>query len=64
MVIINAVHVVCSGLLQSFRVGEDVPIESEMVTQALDKVQTQVEHSFREARQQVRINCFFISMMR
>jgi preprotein translocase subunit SecA len=27
-----------SGMMDSFRVAEDMPIESELVTQALDKV--------------------------
>jgi hypothetical protein len=45
--------VVIAGLLQSFRVGEDVPIESELVTQALDRVQTQVEEQYRGLRRQV-----------
>jgi hypothetical protein len=45
--------VVIAGLLQSFRVGEDVPIESELVTQALDRVQTQVEEQYRGVRRQV-----------
>ncbi len=32
-----------SGMLESFRVADDMPIESDLVVQALDKVQIQVE---------------------
>ena len=42
-----------TGMLERFRVGEDVPIESAAVAQALDKVQAQVEAQFRAVRQQV-----------
>lgn len=41
------------GMLENFRVAEDMPIESELVTQALDKVQMQVEAYFQANRQQV-----------
>ena len=40
-------------MLENFRVSEDMPIENEMVGQALDKVQVQVEDYFRANRQQV-----------
>lgn len=43
-----------SGLLENFRVAEDMPIESELVMQALDKVQMQVEQYFQANRQQVK----------
>ena len=42
-----------SGMLENFRVAEDMPIESELVVQALDKVQMQVEDYFKATRQQV-----------
>ncbi|KAJ1418833.1 P-loop containing nucleoside triphosphate hydrolase protein, partial [Ochromonadaceae sp. CCMP2298] len=42
-----------AGLLENFRIAEDMPIESEMVVAALDKVQVQVEEYFRAQRQQV-----------
>merc|ERR1711871_1565584 len=41
------------SLLDNFRVAEDMPIESDLVVQALDKVQTQVEDYFRMNRQQM-----------
>jgi len=41
------------SLLDNFRVAEDMPIESDLVVQALDKVQTQVEDYFRMNRQQI-----------
>jgi preprotein translocase subunit SecA len=40
-------------MLEQFRVAEDMPIESELVVQALDKVQTQVEAYFQANRQQI-----------
>jgi preprotein translocase subunit SecA len=40
-------------MLENFRVAEDMPIESDLVSQALDKVQTQVEEYFQANRQQV-----------
>lgn len=42
-----------AGMMDNFRVAEDMPIESDLVTQALDKVQMQVEDYFRATRQQV-----------
>jgi preprotein translocase subunit SecA len=42
-----------AGLMENFRVAEDMPIESDLVTQALDKVQIQVEDYMRANRQQV-----------
>merc|ERR1711968_173096 len=41
------------SLLDNFRVAEDMPIESDLVVQALDKVQAQVEDYFRINRQQI-----------
>lgn len=40
--------------MENFRVAEDMPLESDLVVQALDKVQTQVEDSYRSIRKQVR----------
>jgi len=40
-------------MLEQFRVAEDMPIESDLVMGALDKVQVQVEDYFRSTRQQV-----------
>lgn len=42
-----------SGILDNFRVAEDMPIESDLVVQALDKVQIQVEDYYRSTRKQV-----------
>ena len=42
-----------SGLLENFRVAEDMPIESDLVVQALDKVQMQVEEMYKSNRRQV-----------
>jgi len=42
-----------AGMLEQFRVAEDMPIESDLVMGALDKVQVQVEDYFRSTRQQV-----------
>ena len=42
-----------TGLMENFRVAEDMPIESDLVTQALDRIQEQVEDYFRANRQQV-----------
>jgi preprotein translocase subunit SecA len=47
------VIVVTKGILEQFRVAEDMPIESELVVNALDKVQTQVEDYFKATRQQI-----------
>lgn len=41
------------GLLQNFRVAEEMPIESDLVVQALDKVQTQVESYYFSIREQI-----------
>jgi len=41
------------SLLENFRVAEDMPIENDLVDQALDKVQTQVEEYSKATRQQV-----------
>lgn len=43
-----------AGLMDNFRVAEDMPIESDLVNQALDKIQGQVEDYYRSTRQQVR----------
>jgi len=40
-------------MMENFRVAEDMPIESDLVVQALDKVQVQVEDYSRANRQQV-----------
>merc|ERR1711871_268192 len=42
-----------TSLLENFRVADDMPIESDMVVQALDKVQQQVEGYYQGNRQQV-----------
>jgi preprotein translocase subunit SecA len=42
-----------TNLLENFRVADDMPIESDMVVQALDKVQQQVEGYYQGNRQQV-----------
>lgn len=39
--------------MENFRVPEDVPIESPLVSQALDGVQAQVEESNRVTRKQL-----------
>lgn len=41
------------GMMDNFRVAEDMPIEAEIVVKALDKVQIQVEDSQKANRQQV-----------
>lgn len=43
-----------AGVMDNFRVAEDMPIESDLVVQALDKIQIQVEDYFRANRMQVR----------
>merc|ERR1711871_486424 len=40
-------------MLENFRVADDMPIESDLVVQALDKVQQQVEGFYQANRQQV-----------
>ena len=42
-----------TGMMENFRVSEDMPIESDLVVQALDKIQVQVEDYFRTNRMQV-----------
>ena len=42
-----------TSLLENFRVADDMPIESDLVVQALDKVQQQVESYYQGNRQQV-----------
>lgn len=39
--------------MDNFRVAEDMPIESDLVNQALDKIQVQVEDYFSANRRQV-----------
>jgi preprotein translocase subunit SecA len=41
-------------ILDTFRVGDDLPLESPIVTEALDKVQAQVEQYYYDIRQKVR----------
>ena len=40
-------------MLESFRVADDMPIESDLVVQALDKVQIQVEDYSKATRSQI-----------
>jgi len=42
-----------AGMLESFRVADDMPIESDLVVQALDKVQIQVEDYSKATRSQI-----------
>lgn len=42
-----------SGLMETFRVGEDLPLENKLVTNALDSAQENVEAYFRDIRQQL-----------
>lgn len=42
------------NILDTFRVGDDLPLESPVVTEALDKVQGQVEQYYYDIRQKVR----------
>ncbi len=42
------------SILDTFRVGEDLPIESKPVSDTLDKVQQQVESYYYDIRQKVR----------
>lgn len=39
--------------MENFRVSEEIPIENEMVAQALDRVQTQIEEFQRSRRMQL-----------
>eukprot|EP00624_Nannochloropsis_granulata_P002291 evm.model.NODE_2163_length_4536_cov_21.605600.1 len=41
------------GIMDTFRVGEDLPIESPTVSEALDKVQQQVESYYFDIRQKL-----------
>ncbi len=41
------------GIMDTFRVGEDLPIESPTVSEALDKVQQQVESYYYDIRQKL-----------
>lgn len=59
-----------TGLMENFRVAEDMPIESDLVVQALDKIQIQVEDYFRSNRMQVgfiaimmQFNCFIVFIL-
>lgn len=40
--------------MDTFRVGDDLPIESKAVTDTLDKVQEKVENYYANIRQKVR----------
>eukprot|EP00981_Chlorochromonas_danica_P011634 scaffold4165_cov194-Ochromonas_danica.AAC.6 len=42
-----------AGLLESFRIAEDMPLEDEMVTKALNTVQEEVEKYYYQARKKV-----------
>jgi preprotein translocase subunit SecA len=42
-----------TGIMESFRVAEDMPLESDLVVQALNKVQTSVEDNYRGIRKQL-----------
>merc|ERR1711918_98041 len=41
------------GLMQTFRLGEDIPLEAKSVTTTLNQVQMQVEDYFSEIRGQL-----------
>ena len=41
------------GIMDSFRVSDDMPLEAKMVTDAIDKVQGKVEEYYSEIREQV-----------
>lgn len=41
------------NILKMFRVSEDMPVEAQQVTDALDKVQKQVEEKYREIRKEI-----------
>ncbi len=41
------------NILKAFRVSDDMPVEAEQVTKALDKVQLAVEEKYREIREQI-----------
>jgi preprotein translocase subunit SecA len=47
-------HTMETGLLDSFRVSEDLPIESTLVVSSLNSVQQSVERYLFEVRNQVR----------
>jgi preprotein translocase subunit SecA len=40
-------------MLEMFRVSEDMPVEAQQVTDALDKVQKQVEEKYRDIRREI-----------
>jgi preprotein translocase subunit SecA len=42
------------GVLDAFRVAEDVPLESKQVTDAIDKIQARVEEYYAGIREQVK----------
>jgi preprotein translocase subunit SecA len=41
------------NVLKAFRVSDDMPVEAEQVSKALDKVQLAVEEKYREIREQI-----------
>ena len=41
------------NILKAFRVSDDMPVEAEQVSKALDKVQVAVEEKYREIREQI-----------
>ena len=43
-----------AAVMDTFRVGDDLPIESPLVSENLDKVQMQVESYYYDIRQKVR----------
>jgi preprotein translocase subunit SecA len=43
------------SILDTFRVGDDLPLESKAVSETLDKVQQQVEAYYYDIRQKVQI---------
>ncbi len=42
-----------TGLMETFRVGDDLPLENKLVSNALDSAQENVEAYFRDIRQQL-----------
>ena len=41
------------NILKMFRVSDDMPVEAQQVTDALDKVQKAVEEKYREIRKEI-----------
>jgi hypothetical protein len=52
------------GVLDAFRVAEDVPLESKQVTDAIDKIQARVEEYYAGIREQVFVFDDVLSMQR